>query len=244
MNDGVVVEANQQFVVRRDNPDVRATVEKTEKLMSIVPGAIVLGLVVLGTIGPLLTLHIGSAIFSGLIMLIVGNLIAKLVRKVVLNPMRAMRYKKAAGLLAAQVQASPEPVTVWRSYWITFPGALALTANGRLVMIDQSTNYEELWLTPASIVNVSVERQATQITNIRHGGRVTLGGVSGGLFGGYTFGGRSEAITSTIETAFLEVRYELERNGAVYTTVLPFVDDRRGADNLRAAIMRLDYTPA
>jgi hypothetical protein len=243
MNEGTLAEPTQQFVVRRDNPDVRGTVEQTEKLMSIVPGAIVLGLVVLGTIGPLLTLHIGSVILSGVIMLIIGNLLAKLVRKVVLVPMRSMRYKKAAGLLASQVQASPEPVTVWRSWWVTFPGALAVTSHGRLVMIDQSTNYEGLWLTPASIVNVSVERQATQITNIRHGGRVTLGGVSGGLFGGYTFGGRSKAVTSTIETAFLEVRYQLERNGAVYTTVLPFGDDRRGADNMRETILRLDHRP-
>ena len=98
-------------------------------------------------------------------------------------------------------------------------------------------------MTPASIVNASVERQATQITNIRHGGRVTLGGISGGFFGGYTFGGRSKAVTTTVEIAFLEVRYQLERNGAVYTTVLPFADDRRGADNLRAAILRLDHRP-
>ena len=81
MIDGTLVGEKQQFVVRHDNPDVRATVERTEKIASIVPGAIVLVLVVLGMIGPLLTLHIGSAIFSGLIMLIVGNLVAKLVRR-------------------------------------------------------------------------------------------------------------------------------------------------------------------
>ena len=81
-------------------------------------------------------------------------------------------------------------------------------------------------------------------TNIRHSGSFTLGGVSGGFFGGYTFGGRSHATTTTIENAYLEIRYQFERNASVFTTVLPFARDRRAAEELCAMLTRLEHRPA
>ena len=138
----------------------------------------------------------------------------------------------------------PERVTICQNWWMGAPGAIAVTENGHVVISDCSTNYEELWLSPSQIVNVGIEREATQISNIRHGESFTLGGVSGGLFGSYTFGSRSHSPTTVIENAFLEIRYQFERNSSVFTTVLPFGSERRAAEELCATLSRLEHHPA
>lgn len=226
----------------RSHPDALACVEQSEKLSRFVPLGILAVLVGLPVLSALLRFQLGGAIIGGLIMFVVAGFVIKLVEKLILSPTRSVRYKAVAGRLATAVQSVPTSVSQWRSWWAGAPGALAVTQRGELVIVDRSTNYEELWLHPGQISNVSVEREATQITNTRHGGRFTLGGASSsGLFGGYTFGGRSSSVTHTVETAFLEIRYQLERNGMTYTTVIPFGSDRRGADALCATITRLEH---
>lgn len=244
MSDVVVPTRRLEPEIRRSNPEILSCVEQTEKLNSIVPKAIIIGMVALFSIGPLLRGSVVAALLNGVIIYFVAKGIAWLVNKVVLEPMRATRYKGAAKTLASQLKAVPERVTLCQNWWQGAPGAIAVTANGHVIISDRSTNYEELWLTPSQIMNVGIEREATQITNIRHSGSFTLGGVSGGLFGGYNFGGRSRATTRTIENAYLEIRYQFERNGAVYTTILPFGGDRRSAEELCAMLTRLEHRPA
>ncbi len=69
-----------------------------------------------------------------------------------------------------------------------------------------STDYDENLLHPTQIANVSVEREATQIANTKHGGSFTFGGASGGFLGAFTSRGRSRCVTRTVETAFLKLR--------------------------------------
>ena len=183
---------------------------------------------------------IGSAIITGVIMFIVAGFVIKIVDAIVIRPMQTARFKRAATTLASQVQSLPVPTNLWRSWWTGAPGALAITREGHVVIVDRSTDYSQLWLGQGQIVNVSVEREATLITNTKHSGHITLG-ASRGFFGGYTTGGRSKSTTKTIETAFLEIRYELERNGSLYTSVITFNSDRRGADELCAAITRIEH---
>jgi uncharacterized membrane protein (DUF485 family) len=224
------------------NDDVRATVDQMEKIARLTPLVILAVLVGLPVVSSLFSGSFGGAIFGGIIMFIVAGFVIRIVNALVIRPMQTVRYKGAATKLAAQVQSLPVPTNLWRSWWTGAPGALAITRDGHLVIVDRSTDYSHLWLGTGQIVNVSVEREATQITNTKHSGRFTLGGVSsGGLFGGYTTGGRSRSTTRTIETAFLEIRYQLERNGSVYTSVIPFDADRRGADELCAAITRIEH---
>lgn len=240
MNTAIIPDATRPNV----HPQAFACVEQTEKIGKIVPLAILAVLVGLPVLSSLVHLRLGNAIIGGVIMFVVAGLVIKLVETLILAPMRAVRYRGVANRLAAAVQSLPTPVSQWRSWWQGAPGALAITRRGDLVIVDRSTDYEELWLHPEQISSVSVEREATQITNTRHGGRFTLGGASGGLFGGYSFGGRSRSTTRTIETAFLEIRYQLDRNGVTYTTVIPFGEDRRAADALCATIARLEHQPA
>lgn len=233
---------NQVERISPPNDDVRATVDQMEKIARLTPLVILAVLVGLPVVSSLLSGSIGGAIFAGIVMFIIAGFAIRIVNTLVIGPMQTVRYKGAASKLAAQVQSLPVPTNLWRSWWTGAPGALAITRDGHLVIVDRSTDYSHLWLGTGQIVNVSVEREATQITNTKHSGRFTLGGVSsGGLFGGYTTGGRSRSTTKTIETAFLEIRYQLERNGSVYTSVIPFDADRRGADELCAAITRIEH---
>ncbi|WP_051124911.1 hypothetical protein [Sphingomonas sp. PAMC 26605] len=244
MNDVVLPVTRPGPEIRRSNPEILHCVEQTEKISSIVPMAIILGLVGLSAIGPLVMGHFVDVIVGSLIMYFIAKAVASVVNSLILKPMRTVRYKGAAKTLASQLQAGPERVTICQSWWMGAPGAIAVTANGHVIICDRSTNYEELWLVPSQIVNVGIEREATQITNIRHGGSFTLGGVSGGIFGGYTFGGRSKATTTVIEDAFLEIRYQFERNSPVYTTVLAFGRERRAAEELCGTLTRLEHLPA
>ena len=226
----------------KSHPDALACVEQSENISRLVPLGILAVMVGLPVIAALLHLRLGAAILNGVIMFVVAGFVIRVVNKLILSPIRSRRYKAIAGKLASAMQAVPTPISQWRSWWAGAPGALTVTQRGELVLVDRSTSYEELWLHPKQISNVSVEREATQITNTRHGGRFALGGVSSsGFFGGYTFGGRSRSVTQTVETAFLEIHYQLERNGMTYTTVIPFGADRRGADALCATITRLEH---
>jgi hypothetical protein len=224
------------------NDDIRTTVDHMGKIAQFTPLVILAVLVGIPVVSALLHGAIGSAILSGVIMFVLAGFAIKIVNSLVIAPMQNIRYKRIATTLASQVQALPLPTNLWRSWWAGAPGALAITQDGHVVIVDKSTDYTHLWLGEGQIVNVSVEREATQITNTKHGGRFTLGGASSsGVFGGYTFGGRSKSVTRIVETAFLEIRYQFERNGAVYTSVIPFNADRRGADELCAAITRIEH---
>lgn len=226
----------------QSHPDALGTVEQTEKICTYVPMGIVLLLVGLPVLSSLVQFHFGMAILGGLIMFVIAGIVIKVVETLFLSPMRNLRYRAVAQRLLVAVRSVPQTVSQSLSWHSGAPGALAVTQRGDLVIVDRSTNYEELWLRPSQIVNVSVEREATHITNTKHSGRFTLGGASsGGLLGGYTFGGRSRSTTRTVETAFLEIRYQLERNGIAYTTVVPFGNDRRGADALSATLNHLEH---
>lgn len=240
MNTSVETLSSSPRPMSPSNDGVLATVSQTETIARFVPLGILIVICGLPTISALFRNGFGSALLIAIITFVIAGLIIRIVASVVLRPMRHVRYKAAAKTLAAQMQAVAEPVVQWFSWWTFAPGALAITRPGHLVIVDRSTDYTHLRLARDQIVNVSVEREATQITNTKHGGSFTFGGVSGGVLGAFTTGGRSKSTTTTVETAFVEVRYQLERNGAVYTSVVPFGGDRRGAEQLCAQIARLE----
>jgi hypothetical protein len=114
-----------------------------------------------------------------------------------------------------------------------------VTTGGELLLVDRSSGYRVLRLARDGIAGVSVEREVTQVTQTRDSGRSVIGGVAGGLFGGWVSGGRSTSVSRQVEEAYLEIRYQLEPNGLVGVAVVPFGADRRGADSACAMIARL-----
>ncbi|MCW2244630.1 putative membrane protein YgcG [Azospirillum fermentarium] len=223
-----------------DNEKILRNVKIMEKISAIVPLSIIIIIFALPTFSSLFQGNLLLVLIGGFIMFIIAGLAIKIVDKIILRPIRYVRYKSAAQILQTQMQSLPEPISLWRSWFLIAPGVLAITRAGHVVIVDRSTNYNHLWLAKEQIVSVSVEREATHISKTSHSGSFTFGNVSsGGFLSAFTTGGRSSTTTRTVETAFLEIRYQFERNGAVYTSVVPFGEDRRGADELRAAIMHL-----
>ncbi|WP_376965134.1 hypothetical protein ABNQ39_29955 [Azospirillum sp. A26] len=224
-----------------NNEQIVRKVEVTEKIASIIPLVILAIFFVIPTIGSLIEADLFRAFINGVVSFLICGLIIKVAEKIIVRPMRYVRYKAAAQVLQTQMQSLREPASLWRSWFLTVPGALAITRGGHLVIVDRSTDYNQLWLNRQQIVSVSVEREATHIAKTSHGSSLSFGWVSGGGFlSAWTMGRRSTTRIRTVETAFLEIRYRFEQNGAVYTAVVPFGEDRRGADELLAAIMLLE----
>ena len=222
------------------NDDVRATVEHIQKIAIWMPRGILLVFVAVPVLTALLHGSIGWALFGGVINYLIARLIIMVATRLFLRPMIRFRYRAAAQTLMRQIDALPEPVNLSISWWQDTPGAAAITRGGHVVVTDYDTDYHQLWLNREQIVHATVEREATVHTHTRESGRLTLGGVSGSMFGGYTFGDRSRSVSTTVETAFLEIRYQLDRNESVRTCVIPFGEDRRRADEWRATIERLE----
>ncbi|KPH88486.1 hypothetical protein [Komagataeibacter intermedius] len=219
---------------------VLTCVQKTERITAIVPLAIMVICVAPPVLGNLIHLSVAGALLNGFLCFLISGLLIKGVKAFILTPFQNFRYKKAAEQLGAEIQAGNSSVLQKRIWWQETPGALAITRQGEVIVMDQKSDYRKRYLRADQIVGVQVEREATHITNTRHGGRFTIGGLSrSGLFGGYTFGGRSRSITRTVETAFLELQYQLDPNGVTYMTIVPFGNARREADALCTTIRRM-----
>ncbi|KRA83019.1 hypothetical protein [Altererythrobacter sp. Root672] len=226
----------------RSYPEAFRTVMRTQKLCANVPMVIGLVLLGLGILPSLVQLKVFSAIFGGIVSLIMAGIIIWIVDAVVLNPLKNSRFRFVAKTLLADMCAMPQAVSQTLSWYSPVPGALVVTQRGNLVIVDRSTNYDEIWLHPSQVLNVSVEREETFVTNTKHGSSFSLGSVSPGwMFASYNSRSKSKSVTHKLETAFLEIRYQVERNGAVHTAVIPFGDDRLGADAWRATLSGLSY---
>jgi hypothetical protein len=238
--DAVAAQASfRPDVIAPPNDDIRATVEQVEAITLWTPRAILVVFVGLPILVGL-SAGIGWAVICGIFYYLFARLLIAGTRIMIIRPMTTARYKAAAQTLGRQLRALPEPTSLSAAWWQERPGAAAVTGHGHVVIATYDTGYQQRWLTVGQIVDVSVERDATVFTDTREGGRFTFGGFSGNLFGGFTTGARANSVSTTVETAFLEVRYQLERNGSVQTCVVPFGNDRRGADEWRAMIGRLE----
>jgi hypothetical protein len=224
------------------NEDVLRCVESQERLESLVPQVLfwsIFGIpeaLILVRTGGRLT---GGTIFQGILAFIAGRVAVAIAHSLFLGPSRNIRFKSAAKKLAYRLERTAPLTSRPCSWYLGAPGAFAITAAGELLLADRSTGFSILRLKPEQIVEAKVERDLAQITHTRHSGRTIVGGYGGGAAGGWISGGKSTSITRNHETAFLEIRYQLEPNGLVDTAIVPFGDDRRTADSACAMIWRL-----
>ena len=223
------------------NEDVRRCVVHQEWLERIVPRTVFWAL--FGTALLMLLSRYGWNVTGGVLIgavgaLIVARLAEAIAVGVVLRPSRALRFRSAAKKLGSRLRAADDLTCAPCTWYMGAPGAFALTKGGELLLADRSSGYELLRLTPDLIADVSVEREVTQVTQTRHSGRTVIGGVGGGLFGGWVSGGRSTSVSRDLEEAYLEIRYQLKANGPVTVAVVPFGSDRRAADSACAMIRR------
>lgn len=226
-------------VVRND--DVLRCVVHQEWLERIVPRTVFCAL--FGTALLMLLSRYGWRVTGGVLVggagaLIVARLAVVIAVSAVLRPSRNLRFRSAAKKLGSRLSAAGDLSCRPCTWYTGSPGAFALTKGGELLLADRSSDYELLRLTPDRIADVSVEREVTQVTQTRHSGRTVIGGVSGGLFGGWVSGGRSTSVSREVDEAYLEIRYQLEANGHVFVSVVPFGSDRRAADSACSMIRR------
>jgi len=212
--------------------------EKLERLLPTIAYLIVFGIFVLVTLGNRHRDWLGMAI-GGIFTFFVAKLVIRGVRGLLLEPMRRVRYDRAAARLKSQLQG--EHIAVGPFSWtLGAPGAMAMTRSGEVIIIDRAHHYEPLELLPHQIADVRVECNSQQFTQTLHSGRTTVGGFGKSFGMGYTMGGVSTSVTSTVNEYFLEIRYQLEKNGLVGTVVVPGGRERRVVEELCATIRRLE----
>jgi hypothetical protein len=227
---------------RQANEDVRRCVEHQEWLERVVPRIAfwtVFGSAILMLLDRYGWRVTGGVLVGSMVALVVARLAVAVVVHFGLQPCRNIRFRRARRKLAAMLKDAAELTSMPCSWYTGAPGAFALTKAGELLLVDRSSGYELLRLTPDWIAAVSVERDLTLVTQTRHSGRSVVGGVGGGFFGGWASGGRSRSVSRHIEETYLEIRYQLEPNGLVRVAVAPFGSGRRGADAACAMIARL-----
>lgn len=227
---------------RQMNEDVRRCVEHQEWLERVAPTTVfwaVFGTAVLMLLSRSSWQVTGGVLVGGAIALFVAKLAVAIVVAIALEPSRNVRFRLAAKKLSSRVGAAADLTSAPCTWYLGSPGAFALTTGGELLLVDSSSAYELLRLAPDQIAGVSVEREVTQVTQTRHSGRSVFGGMAGGFFGGWVSGGRSTSVSRNYEAVHLEIRYQLAPNGLVRVAVVPFGEDRCGADAACAMVARL-----
>lgn len=233
-------QATRPQPIGNDNDDVSRCVEAQEKLERLVPKAIYL--VVIGPLSVLALLQqrgVVSVILQGILLFFVAKLIAWPVRSLFLEPTRRIRYDRATDKLRSRLQGGGIAVGPF-SWTLGAPGAMAMTRSGEVIILDRGHNYRPLRLLPHQIADVRVECNSQQFTQTLHSGRTTVGGFGKSFGLGYTMGGSSTSVTRTVNEFFLEIRYQLEKNGRVATVVVPGGPERRVVEELCATIRRLE----
>lgn len=220
---------------------VRRTVWQTEALAEWMP----LGLFLLLWLVPVafaLRGGVGNAVVVGIVMGLVTPFVIRGISVLVLDPVRALRYKKAARLLDGRLHRFA-PAFLARQRWQEpNPGVLAITHDRDLIIADRSTGYAFERVPACAIREVTIDRQSTQITNTRHGPRFTMGGGST-FFGAASFGGRSRSVSRSIETVTLELRFRHPITAPMRTAFIGFGLNRSGAADLRVVLLEVASPP-
>lgn len=241
MNRSLTLPQGARLVPDFRNDDIRRCVVHQEWLERVVPRTVFWAL--LGTAVVMLLSRYGWNVTGGVLIgavgaLIVARLAVAIAVTVFLRPSRIFRFRTAAKKLGSRLRAGGDLSCPPCTWYTGAPGAFGLTKDGELLLADRSSGYGLLRLTPNLVADVSVEREITQVTLTRHGGRTVIGGMGGGFFGGWLSGGRSTSVSSEVEEAYLQIRYQLEANGPVTVAIVPFGADRRAADSACTMLRR------
>ena len=115
-----------------------------------------------------------------------------------------------------------------------------MSRSGELTILDRSHGYAPLQHLPHQIADVRVECNSQQFIQTIHSGRTSVAGFGKSFGMGYTMGGSSTSVASTVNEYFLEICYQVEKNGMVGTVVVPGGRERRVVEELCATIRRLE----
>ena len=228
--------------VERTNDDVSRCVKSQEELERILPQAaylVIAGIFVIYALANWSHDALG-VIITAVFIFFIAKLVVRGIRGLVLEPSRRMRYDRAADKLRSRLQGVGDVAVGPFSWTLGAPGAMGMTRTGELIILDRGHQYVPLQLLPHQIADVRVECNSQQFIQTIHSGRTSVAGFGKSFGMGYTMGGSSTSVTSTVNEYFLEIRYQLEKNGMVGTVVVPGGRERRVVEELCATIRRLE----
>jgi hypothetical protein len=208
------------------NHTIRKTVFEIEALSIAVPL-----LFIAATCGiPLLRLGLPSQASDRLLYVAVAFAAARLATAISgiisIHPLRRMRYQRVAQALADQLRARLDAAVILHKWSDTTPGALGMTRSGKLVLIDRSTQYYQLDLSPEKIL-VSFETEHLGLRWIRW------------LIGDFRIGETTAWAPWAPRQVFLAIRYRGDGFGPLYITRIAFGDNQREAEMLYTNLSRL-----
>lgn len=234
--------ALQQAPHELANADVSRCIESQEKLERIVPLAAYL--IIAGIFTMFALANWGrdklGVIISAIFIFFMAKLVVRGIRGLILEPSRRIRYDRAADKLRSRLQRGNDIAAGPFSWTLGAPGAMAMTRSGELIIVDRSQGYVPLRLLPRHIAAVRVECNSQQFIQTIHSGRTSVAGFGKSFGMGYTMGGSSTSVASTVNEYFLEIRYQLEKNGVVGTIIVPGGRERKVVEELCATIRRLE----
>lgn len=156
------------FLSRRfgqlENTAIRRTVAWIDMVSTWAPHVVVVMWVIAFLVGLVLR-GLGNAVLVAAVTAVLGAVSFQLLEPLLLQPLRVGRYRRAAGQLAAQAGAAAMPCSLLHSWWSSGPGALAVSADGHVVLIDRSSDFQALLLRPVEIFGVSLIHITVRISS-------------------------------------------------------------------------------
>jgi hypothetical protein len=223
-----------------DDHDVLPIIRRTEQTEAWVPRSIMTIFVGLPLLLGVLHGHPVLGVINAILLGFVGTFLCRGVALFLLAPLHGLRYGRVMRRLAATL-ASLAPDAVSTTQWMAgAPGALAITRLGTVLLVDRSTAYRIISLADDEIVGVDrhVEEDIRMTSRSRPG--LALGLSAGrGLFGAWTFGGRTVTDARMMRSSSVILRYQREDDRDIRCAVIPFGSDELGAETLRIALGRV-----
>ena len=195
--------------------------------------------------GSLIKNGIGTAIVEGIFLAIILILIFFGIKKVfdllIMRPCRAIRYKACLKRIEQALPGFGLNPTLNYQWHLPTPCVLALDSRAGILFIQgQATGNYRLFLQPHHILQAKIERESAIYTETTHDGSTVLFSGSGI---GRVLSSKSHSKSTVVETAFLEIHYQLSEHDAPSWIAFDFGEDRREADSVLCAIQRMQASP-
>jgi hypothetical protein len=223
-----------------DHDDVLPIIRRTERIERLLPRSIMAVFIGLPILLGLLHGHLILGIVNALLLGVVGAFLCRVVAVALLAPLHVLRYGQVMRRLVATLDTLAPDATL-RTHWMAgAPGALAITPLSTVLLVNRSTDYRVISLTDEEIVAVDRHVEEDMRLTTRHRPGWALGLSAGrGLFGAWTFGGRTVTDARVRRSNSVILRYQREDDRAIRCAVIPFGPDELGADTLRLALSRI-----
>lgn len=176
----------------------------------------------------------GVEFFSSIVALV----ILYVSKRILADPYRT---RKSGQLSKRMLGSISEGVHVARgiSWFDPVPGALVITGDDKIGLINRTTDLEPVFLSPDQIMKASVEVETTTTAETKNGGSAVIGGVStSGLGAGWNFGSTSKTTFHHHHDYTVEIMWQQERNSKPLCAVIP-MSNRQLAEGLAFSLNKM-----